>query len=308
MKKFLTRLVLFTLLISAIILVILYQFGGYVDYFYLKFTSPPQHSMIFGDSRSFQGIQPRIINKTLRLEPPMYNYSFTLGQVAYGDSYLNSIKAKLDKSRTDGLFIISVHPWVLAERENENHSKGIFFESDLPPHNMRFPSMNPNVEYFFKNYSFFHFKAIFRRISLVHDDGWLELTPVEIDLDTERKVKPDELARYTGFAKTWTNSPYRLSKLAETVSYLQKYGKVILVRMPVSPELYQIESKFSPYFTKNLENLSSKTGAAYFDFSHASDSYPTYDGQHLTNESSDHFTKTLCDSINLTTLNNQVKP
>ena len=142
----------------------------------------------------------------------------------------------------------------------------------------------------------------------MHDDGWLELTPVEIDLDTERKVKSDELARYTGFAKTWTNSPYRLSKLAETVSYLQKYGKVILVRMPVSPELYQIESKFSPDFTKNLENLSSKTRAAYFDFSHASDSYPTYDGQHLTNESSDHFTKTLCDSINLTTLNNQVKP
>ena len=79
MKKFITKLLVFTILITAIILFMLSRYGGYVDYFYNKLASPRQHSLIIGDSRSFQGIQPAVVNENLKnqFELPMYNYSFT---------------------------------------------------------------------------------------------------------------------------------------------------------------------------------------------------------------------------------------
>lgn len=113
MKKFLYKSILFFAVVTAIITSVLVFYGGYVDYFYNKFTTPKASSMIFGDSRSLQGIQPRIINAHFEgsdIELPMFNYSFTLGQIAYGKPYLNSIKKKLDTTTTNGLFIITVHP------------------------------------------------------------------------------------------------------------------------------------------------------------------------------------------------------
>ena len=34
---------------------------------------------------------------------------------------------------------------------------GVYFEADCPPNNMRFASMNPNIEYFFKTQIFLYF-------------------------------------------------------------------------------------------------------------------------------------------------------
>ena len=160
MKKFLSKIILFLLLITSIVSFILVKYGGFVDYFYLKFTSPKQTSMILGDSRSFQGIQPKVINRCLKNQGyhlPMFNYSFTISQVAYGKPYRQSVQNKLDENSKNGLFILNVSPWLLAQREKDDFKKNIFEEQNQPPHNMKFVDVNPNYEYFFRNYNYFHF-------------------------------------------------------------------------------------------------------------------------------------------------------
>lgn len=160
MKKFLLKIALFTVIIAAIILFILKKYSGYVDCFYGKVSSPSQTSLIIGDSRSFQGIQPRIIDSALakKFELPILNFSFTIKQMAYGDAWLKTIKKKVNPKTKNGLFILSVHPWVLSERDEDDFKNGKYYEVDLPPNNLHFVNLNPNVEYFLRIMNIFILK------------------------------------------------------------------------------------------------------------------------------------------------------
>ena len=177
MKTFLIKSLSFLIVIILLISLFLYNYGGYVDYFYNKFTTPKAASIIIGDSRALQGIQPQIINDVLKneeFELPMFNYSFTIAQSLIGPIYRKSILKKIDSNTRNGLFIISINPWMLGSKKENNNYKGEFKEAGTPPHNMSIVSMNPNFEYLLKNYNYFHFKAVFKKKSYLHKDGWLE--------------------------------------------------------------------------------------------------------------------------------------
>ncbi len=299
MKKFLLKTALYGLIISVITTVILTFFGGYVDYFYPKFTAPPQASLILGDSRSFQGIQPHIIGQELNNFPEPLNFSFTFKQIAYGDLYTQSVKRKLDDDSKNGLFILSVHPWLLAEREDDNIPEGKFFEAGMPPHNMQFASMNPNVEYFFRNQEYFHFKAIVKRNSIVHDNGWLEEFNLTSDTLTLNRWRRTQDSVYQNLARRWKPSDYREQKLSELVGYLAQRGKVILLRMPVGEEIFASENKFWPGFNSDMARIAKANGATYINYTGKPLPYRLYDGLHLDKESGARFTKSLCDSIRI---------
>lgn len=300
MKKFIYKLLGFSLLIVLTVVLILKMYGGYADYFYLKFTTPEAHAMILGDSRSFQGMQPAVINANLSgFEKPMFNYSFTMAQISYGDLYLNSIKAKLDPNTKNGLFILSVHPFLLAQRDKDNFEKGIYFEADTPPHNMKYPSMDPNPEYFFKNFSYFHFKAIFRKVSEVHEDGWLELNTIPTDSATLKALQSNEQKTYLGFAGSWKKAPYRLQKLEETIAFLKQHGQVVLVRMPISNALLHIEAGFWTNFDSDINEICKNQEVSYVNYTLKPHQYIVFDGVHLDNASGALFTKSLCDSIKI---------
>lgn len=299
MKKFLIKLVLFGALISAIVLIILSQFGGYVDYFYRKVSSPRQHSLIIGDSRSFQGVQPSIISKELAsaFEMPMFNFSFTVGQMAYGEAHLEAIRGKVDPETKNGLFILSVHPWIFAERDIENIAKGEFFETDQIPHNLHSVSMNPNIEHFFKNYSFFHFKALIKRNSIVHQDGWLEEFYLTDDTTTLNKWRQTQVDLYQKFSKKWKQSDYRMKKFEETVAFLKQYGTVVLVRLPVDKDILASERAFWPAFDAEMQRVSKQSGIDYLNYTVTPHNYRLYDGLHLDKKSGALFTKSVADSI-----------
>ena len=109
MKLFFIKLSLFTLIVIAIVFVFLTKHKGYVDYFYGKFTTEKKESLILGDSRSFQGIMPSVVDENFKNQyKSIYNYSFTIAQASYGDCYLNSIKKKLKPNASKGLYILSV--------------------------------------------------------------------------------------------------------------------------------------------------------------------------------------------------------
>jgi len=282
MKKFLIRLTLFALMVSVIVLLLLHFAGGYVDYFYVKFTSKPQKSLILGDSRSFQGMRPSEINAVTasQFEGPVYNYAFTMAQAAYGDLYLESVKRKLDPTTKNGLFILTVQPSLLAQRPGEDPESGKYFEENVPPHNVLYPNMNPNLEYLFRNISYFHFKAILKRETRTHKDGWLEEGNIPSDPAEKENIKKRWIERFKGFGTTWKSSEYRLKKLKETITFLQEHGTVFLVRMPVSQEFLAVEHDFWQDFDSRMSALSNETGSLYLNYA-ASQDFETFDGVHL---------------------------
>ncbi|WP_395044878.1 hypothetical protein [Flavobacterium sp.] len=302
MKRFLYKITIFTVFLIIILSFILIKYGGYVDYFYLKFTTPKQTSFIIGDSRSFQGIQPKIMDENLKnsnFSLPMFNYSFTITQAAYGELYTKSIKNKLVSNTKNGLFIVSVNPWLLSERENDDFKNKIFAEDKNPPHNMNFVSTNPNFEYFFKNFNYFHFRAIFKKNSELHQDGWLEESNLPKDSLTLNNWKKNQIIIYKGFAKRWKNSNYRINELKKLIKFLQSHGKVVLVRMPVDSKILSIEEDFWVNFDSEINKIAAIEKVNYFNFS-KDNKFQTYDGNHIDKFGGVIFTKQLCDSIKKT--------
>lgn len=308
MKTFLLKSILFFILIVTIITAVLVFYGGYVDYFYNKFTTPKAKSMIFGDSRSLQGVQPRVINnyfKNSNLELPMFNYSFTLGQIAYGKPYFNSIKKKVDSNTKNGLFIITVHPFTLS---NRGDTEGSYFEKDMPPYNMEFVNTNPNYEYLIKNWDFFHFRGIFRQSSNTHKDGWMEEKNLPKDHALLKQWKKGQISLYTKYSKSWTKSKTRLNDLNQIASYLNTLGQVFLVRLPIDKELLNIENSYWPNFNEEILNISNNnTSINYINFCEQDNFFKTYDGIHIDKFAGVEFTKLLCDSVSKYTTKNKLK-
>jgi hypothetical protein len=299
MKKFVLKSLVFLGLITILLSFILLVFGGNVDYFYNKFTTPKQSSLIIGDSRGFQGIQPQVIDKELAnagFELPMMNYCFTIKQAAYGELYTQSILKKLNPKTKNGLFIITVNPWLLAKRNGDNYSQKEFYESNMPPHNMTTVSMNPNVEYLFRNYDYFHFKALFKQKSELHKNGWLEEKNLPKDQKTLTEWTNIQRKMYSGFAQEWKTDTYRLKQLGVLIDSLKSHGQVFLIQTPVDSQIKNIEKNFWPNFDSNMMEVAKQKNVPYFDFSNRDD-FQTYDGNHLDKKGGKVFTQLLCDSI-----------
>lgn len=298
MKRFLIKITLFFILTVIGLSFILMKYGGFVDYFYQKFTVPQQTSMIFGDSRSLQGIQPQIINQELKdlgYDLPMFNYSFTVAQSNYGTPYSDSIKKKLKPSK-NGLFILTVNPWLFTEREDDDLKNAIYSERDAPPNNMNFVNVNPNFEYFVRNFSYFHFRTIIRQTAELHKDGWLEDENLPTDSMTLNEWTSNQVNMYKGFSKRWKKSSIRINDFIDLMHFLQKNGQVVLVRMPVDKKILTVENKFWNNFDEDLIAISRQMNVKYLNFS-TSNKYKTYDGNHIDKVGGVTFTTDLCDSI-----------
>lgn len=300
MKKFLFKSTVFLILTLVGLSFILMNYGGYVDYFYQKFTVPQQTSMILGDSRSVQGIQPRIIDQELKdsaYDLPMFNYSFTISQSNYGQPYTESVKKKLKPSH-NGLFILTVNPWLFTEREDDDLKKGIYSEQKSPPHNMHFVNSNPNFEYFIRNYKYFHFRTIISQTAELHKDGWVEDHNLPNDSTTLNEWKNNQINMYKGFSKRWKKSAIRMDDFVNLITLLKKNGRVVLVRMPVDHKITVVEDDFWRSFDSEINTIAQKTKVNYFNFS-KSKKYRTYDGNHIDKYSGVIFTRDLCDSIKI---------
>lgn len=300
MKHFFLKLGLFAVVITSIMALVLGKYGGYVDYYYPKVACPAQTSLVIGDSKPMQGIRPSIVNAYFkndkRFQLPMLNYAFTVFQAAYGETYFKSIRRKVAPDAKNGLFILSVSPFEMSKHPEDDEDKHIFFEQGMLPHNLWNPNVSPNFEYLIKNYDSFHFKAIFRRSSQTHPDGWLQEDNVPTDAASLAQLKVEKIGNYNDAVAKFEPSAYRLQSLDSLVNYLSKRGKVVLVRMPQSDAITAIETAYWPAFDAHMKDVSRSRKALYLDFSVGS-RYESYDGVHLNNKAAAVFTKDLCDSI-----------
>lgn len=298
MKRFLSKISAFALLGFLTITAVLLLWPGAIDYFYVKFTSPLQRSMIVGDSRSFQGLQPsQMTHLSKDFEGPVFNYSFTIGQAVYGEVYLESIKRKLDPATKNGIFILQVDPMLFTTRPGDDFENGIFFEEDLPPHNMHFVASKPNYEYLVRNRDFFHFRGMLRQISVTHPDGWLEYRENISSAAQKKDAQNVALKEYQRMMTEFKPTTYRVEKLQETVEFLQKHGKVVLLRMPLSAEFALTEKNFWPDLDAQMDRISKQTGAPYLNYAFRPDLYDGYDGSHLDLKTGKVFSRHLADTI-----------
>ncbi len=299
-KKLIIKLGVFGLICLGIVTFILVNYGGYIDYFYEKFTSPNAKSLIIGDSRSFQGIQPVVLDEVFEgkeYDTPFLNYSFTIAQSIIGPLYNQSIYRKLDTSTDNGIYVICISPEMLVQHEDYDNASGEYREAGQPPHNMRFVSVNPNYEYLIKNFSFFHFRTLFRKKARVHKNGWLEETNLPRDTKVFEEWKQAQIDIFLKDVEKYELSPTRIQSLNDLITELDKHGHVFLTRMPISKEFLKYEDKYFPEFDHTIDSIANLKKVAYFDFNKGDIVYKTYDGHHVDKFAGKEFTKVLGDSI-----------
>jgi len=285
MKIFIIKTALFTLLVAASTYVFSLKAGGYTDPFYRRFTSPRQTSLILGTSRSAQGLLPEVINTVLG-RTDVYNYSFTVLHSPYGPVYLNSITKKLRSQTKNGVFILSVDPWsVSSDKLNPNDSAS-FKEAGLALGTTTYVNYKPNLHYLVNNFDHFLYKTFLQsKNEYVHPDGWLE---VSVNMDTNEVAKrlKNKVQDYTtNMLAKLSISPMRLKYLISTITFLQQYGKVYLVRLPANPLIMAIDNQFDPQFNNRMSDISSKQGVPFLDLTYLNASMRYTDGNHLYKES-----------------------
>jgi len=284
MKNFIVRTTLFISIIIAIFIFILSLANGYTDPFYLRFTTPKQDNLILGTSRSAQGLQPMVFKRFLNRN--FYNFSFTNAHSPFGSVYLNSIKHKLNPNIKDGIFIVTVDPWSISNNGVNPNDTTNFTENNLVLANTNFVNMNPNFEYLLKNLSGEYYKILMpKKVAMfLHDDGWLE---VNVSMDSAAvskriKAKMEDYRKNT--LPSSKLSSVRLSYLKQTVEFLKLHGKVYIARLPVSPQMYEIEQELMFDFNDKI-NQSVQLSDGYLDMTNENNLYQFIDGNHLWKES-----------------------
>jgi hypothetical protein len=288
MKRFLGRLILFSVIPMAVLVYAVIQVDGKTDPFYLRFTTPQHESLILGTSRAAQGIQPGVLKSILN--EPVFNYSFTIMHSPYGSVYLNSIARKL-KPSSDALFILAVDPWCISTRAEDPNDPNLFEEKGKLLDKVRYVSMKPNLDYLLNAFPKPFYRIFEKNSSMeLKADGWLSVD-VPMDSLSVYKRLESKLAIYREqHLKRFSFSPTRLNYLLQTIELLSQNGEVYLVRLPVHPEMMEIEKELMPDFDRIIQPAVDKS-SGYLDLTPYNDNFQYTDGNHLYKESGKEVTR-----------------
>ena len=91
-------------------------------------------------------------------------------------------------------------------------------------------------------------------------------------------------------------SAVRYAYLLKTIDYLKEYGRVYLVRLPVHPDLYTIETTLLPDFDSTIQSAIEKS-EGYFDMKSFNSDCNYTDGVHLNKENGRKISATIADWI-----------
>mgnify|MGYP000926467929 CR=1 FL=1 len=97
-------------------------------------------------------------------------------------------------------------------------------------------------------------------------------------------VKWQSLLNYEKYQKTYKFSQVRFEYLVKTIEYLNDYGDVYLVRLPISPRLMEIENSLMPDFNSKINEILIPT-EGYLDLTTNNNLFDYTDGVHLYKES-----------------------
>lgn len=296
MKRYLINVLVFCSLLIAGIVWVVNLADGHTDPYYLKFTTPVQSNLIVGTSRAAQGVLPAILHE--HLGRIFYNYSFTNSRSPYGPVYFESIKKKVDPNEKNGIFIVTVDPWCLSSKTEDPDDLANFRELGQCVDNMSKVAMNPNFIYLFNEYSGKYYSLLYSRSEelFLHDDGWLEIS-IPMDTASINSRTEFKINAYKKLMSKYRFSPIRVEYLSRIIEYLIEHGKVYLVRLPVSPDMFKIETELMPDLDQNIKDIIPNV-AGYYDMTPFNDEFNFTDGNHLHKSSAQLVSMKLADWIN----------
>lgn len=305
MYKYIIKVLGFGALVGISMLAVFSMADGTTDALYHKFTTPRQQALILGTSRAAQGIQPRILDSILD-RSDVYNYAFTIPSSPYGEIYLQSIKRKLDTTTVDGLFVLEVNPWTFSEVRHPKTHEPLITETNNFIHNTTHVTQDPNLQYLIRSYKEKYINILKNKnrkgayqTFFVEDDGWLRVTIESDMISTELRTKNKLETYHERLEKYQGPSEYRLLSLENTIAYLQDFGKVYIVRLPVIEGMLAIENELYPDFNQDMERIALSYNIPYLDFTTLHEKYKYTDGNHLDITSGSTFTRDLGIQLNL---------
>jgi hypothetical protein len=282
MKKFIFHIVILFIAVSTSILIIFSFADGHADAFYLKFTSSKKTNLILGTSKAAQGIQPDILISIC--DDEFYNYAFAINSSPYGKVYLNSIKNKLYTSDTTQTFVLCVDTWSISAITINPNDTLNFRENNSYLSGISNPNQKVNYQYLTNYFDESYYKILRRKsTAFLHDNGWLEVDLKEDSVSIARRTA-STIKGYRDNIEEYNFSPVRYSYLLKTIEYLDKYGKVYLVRLPVHPDLMSVENEIVQNFNAEIQSAINKS-EGYFDMSLYNSNFEYTDGVHLNKES-----------------------
>ncbi len=303
MKQFLIQIAVFSVAVLISCYFVFTQADGYTDAFYLKFTTPKQHSLIIGSSRAGQGLQPHIFNEALT-HTSIYNYAFSRIHTPYGRPYFESIQGKLDTTRQDGVFIVEVNPWSISRHKIDNMDSRKFWEETTFINKVKNVSSNPNLKYLMNFYTGRNVEILTKKggnyhneIVFVDDFGWFK---VKLKDNKQRKQKRTDnlIQSYEILLEDYIGlSNVRMTYLKKTILYLKPYGDVYLVRLPIDPRMLAIENSLMSDFDLQLEKAAIDWDVDYINLLFMNEQVEFTDGNHLIIESGERISKLVADSI-----------
>jgi hypothetical protein len=271
------------------------------DPFYLKLAGPPRTALILGTSRASQGIDPAVLDSTVAggYQGPFHNFAFTTMHSPFGPAYLHAIRRKLDPNTTRGLFVVTVDPWSLSlPADHPPAPVHEFPEDDSFLNTLTRINGDLRLEYFIRSYNYGWGSLLAgplhrTDLSEVRENGLLIVTaPLDSAIMAKRTRQKTE--EYRVFAEGGKrHSPEREAYLLETCTTLMGHGRVALVRMPIHPAIRELEDRFRPDFSRDMQELASKLGIPWLDHSSAGDSLAFTDGNHLTYGSAQSYSRQL---------------
>ncbi|MGU3374213.1 hypothetical protein [Chryseobacterium sp. M5A1_1a] len=309
MKKSILRLAVFSVLPLLVIVYAIYYLEKNTDDYYKRFTSPQQNSLILGSSRAAV-VDPAVMDNIIHQKFPnvaLYNYSFTWAHSPYGPKYLESIEKKIKPDTKDGVFVVTVEPTALMVDKNKPDSPEFYIEKDKSVAKTSMVAINPNIEYLFESYEPSLTNELNKKIkppadpiaeSTILDNGKYYIKII-------KKVSPEKQEMFnrrnmTIFQERMNGlkvSDNRIGYLEKTINLLKKYGKVIVVRMPINKEPYSIENNAFPDFDSRMNNVASKTKVSYINYNNLQNQYKWLDEVHLDQNSEVLFSTALAKDI-----------
>ncbi len=280
MRKFLKHITLFitlSILITVTGLFILIKFyGPYIDPFYSRFTDYHRGGLIIGTSRAAQAIEPSCFGNNT------YNFSFTVKLSPFDSTYLKLIKKYHPVTSYDSqrLHIISVDPWGLWTYQNQAEEIiNPSFEKIVAA-----PVSDPNYHYIY------HFVQLLKAFGhaiksdhFVNAGGRYVVKMDSAKINTDETYIKSKIAFYTRKKEYLEGnlSQKRLSILNQIIDYLGKDGKVVMVRLPVHQQMYEIETTMAPEFDQLMQTIALQKQVQYLNLMPYRDQYLYTDGNHI---------------------------
>ncbi len=310
MKEFLLKTGLYLLLLAILHLAAVFLADDEADPLYVKVASKPSKSLIIGSSRAAQGIVPEILDSLVEapVEKPFFNFAFSHVHSRYGPVYLRALKKKLDPETRQGLFLLVVDPAVISANRFYPEDTALFPERSTFVNTLKHIDKRPNLEFLLNEYPNAWGSLLLNSLTnpvKARDNGWIEVLisddPASCQMRLGMKIK-----EYQQKYRINTFSHTRLDYLEKTIEFLQHYGKVVLVRLPVHPQLFALEKKHSGNFDEIIENLSRKYALPFLDYSEFTHQYHFTDGSHLTRKSARILSRRLAREINTVVLHTTI--